>query len=373
MRRTSLLLVPCAVLLRVLWPAPAFAQPLASAGVCDQQALNTSLASEPQRLSLGDARVSLVPPPGVRGLSPAEAERIVPFEVVDLAFGSPEGTVVSTRAVPDANPLVIDMLYDRAEARGRVLGRFEWINRGERVEVGGHRWVLFEYIHRGPGRSDRYARHYWTDFQGSLLVVRFSSHPHRRSEVARSAQSLQVHDCAWASPPAAQASPPAGTARTCSKERLRVAETGRVSIAGGGLSLVPPAGMRVIDEDPSEPTVGFVSDQGAVIMVALGTEPPIVDSPAFQQMVGRRFEAGFQNVEWIAREVVEIAGTRWLRLHFSGEHRGQTLNQQYYITALLGGSAIVGLASPASAFADLQAGFTESAATLRVHDCELAA
>lgn len=371
----------------VLWAAPAIAQPFTSAaGVCDRQALHAWLAADPQRVSLGDARISLVLPPGMRGLAPSEAAQVTGNELADLVFANDEGTVVSIRStagVMENQAMVLRLIYSRTESEGAVAGRFDWIKQGEPVELEGHPATLYEYVHRAlRDRRDRYVRHYWLNIQGSTTVVRFSADPRRRSEAARSAATLRVHDCAWpdgAAADSAGAGALAETPRVCSEEQLRAdlaGEPRRVAMAGGRVSLVPPAGMDAISPPGKDPQVNLAyasPETSGMIMVALGTEPPVVDSPEYQQMLRQRYEAGFENVEWIAREVVEIGGTRWLRLEFTGEHRGMSMHQQYYLTPFLNGGVIMALVVPASTFPAARPELAASVATIRVHDCDLGA
>jgi hypothetical protein len=251
--------------------------------------------------------------------------------------------------------------------------RIRWIKRGEPVTVGGVRWLLLEYAQEQADRRDRYVRVYRTAFQDRGLRVEYDAPYALRAEVARSAETLQVHDCALASaevPGPAGGQPVSSDARTCDQAEIRAqlaADPRRVAIGGGRVTLVPPPGMQMHQRSKAE-TV-FVDSAGVVVIVSFRQDLPILDSPAYREAMERRLETGFQQLEWISREVVDIGGTRWLRMEFTTSMEDLSMRQVYYLAPFQGGGLWLAQVAPASAHAQWEAVLAASAATVQLNDC----
>jgi hypothetical protein len=181
-----------AALLAAAWATAAQAQ---AARSCDS-AQFARLLAQPGRVSFAGGRVSLVPPPGVRLLSPAERERLRD-EPGDVILVDSAGTSIAlwvTGSIP-TRQIVLGAAYT-VEGMALGAGEFRWVRRGEPVSLGGARWWLLEFERQGA-RGREHVWQYITGFRTGGLVVRFVT-PVRgpgRRPTAASISTLRLHDC----------------------------------------------------------------------------------------------------------------------------------------------------------------------------------
>jgi hypothetical protein len=192
-----------AALLALAWGVPAAAQETSHSPVAAvfRACTEAQLRADPQRVSVADGRVSLVPPPGMRALTAAEIEQRPAGERGDLVLVGDEGStsiaVWFMGSAPAAGSPAANLYAIRMEYLGRAAGGMRWNRRGETVELGGARWLAFDYSHR-LGPATRYVQQYATGFQSGGVMVKLtttSSDRERRAALAASAATLRVHDC----------------------------------------------------------------------------------------------------------------------------------------------------------------------------------
>jgi len=153
--------------------------------------------SEPRRVFVRDARVSLVPPEGMRALSPGEIEQKPRNSRGEMVMENSSGATIRLWfADARLSPGVIRHLGNAYNLAGTAMGGIQWIRRGEEVELGGTRWVVFDYVMK-QGRGDVRYRMYMTDFGQGGLAVSFVGPAARREDAAMAASvaTLEVHDC----------------------------------------------------------------------------------------------------------------------------------------------------------------------------------
>lgn len=146
---------------------------------------------EPRRVETAGGRISIVPPEGFRPRSipprPNGRSRTL------LAFANDAGAMIT---VVQGGPLPpVDSAAD-AMAAGMARSIDEVIGRGV-AEVGGTRWGWLEFTGRmGPDRVHNLQ--YMAPFQGQGVVYFTSApgDPELRAQMARSAASLKMADCA---------------------------------------------------------------------------------------------------------------------------------------------------------------------------------
>ncbi|HEU4883244.1 MAG TPA: hypothetical protein VFT45_13380 [Longimicrobium sp.] len=142
----------------------------------------------------------------------------------------------------------------------------------------------------------------------------------------------------------AGAAPAAAAQSLAENGRCDSTDPRRVTVADGHVSLVLPEGLgRATDEmvarrfgtGPFPELV--VSNDTALIFVRFVDEVARVDSPDYQAMRVRVVETvapGFG--QWVAREVVEQGGTRWLVHEYTASTGGATEHHRRYLTAYQG-------------------------------------
>jgi hypothetical protein len=360
-------------------PAAAQQAPAAADRPCDAEELR-ALAADPRRVSMAGGRVSLVPPEGLRVLTPDEIARWQLPEGNQLALGDDRGRIIRLGYLRGGlleDERAREAYATTTEFAGRILGGFQWIDGGSFVEFGGARWLVFAYIAR-----DEYVREYRTDFGAVTLVARFLTRVTREratNEMANSAATLEVRDCRLTAlvPTAAREpsqAPPATAARSCNPEELRALATDprRVSIAGGRVSLVPPTGLPRFPktaEDAAE-EIAYLEPPGTSIIVALGGDY----APTMLRQVMEAMTKAFPTVKWINRgDMVERGRVRWQRVEYTANIVGTEQWTEFYVTSFQGQALTLSVTViPTSSRARWQAALADSVASLVVHDCALA-
>jgi hypothetical protein len=175
----------------------------ADAPVCEAPALQTRLAGDPRRAAVFDERISFVPPAGAAELDEIELARALRGDqrsarvftggdarvMMELVAGRPGD--VETLAFAKG----IETTIGRREEPG---GYIAWAPR-ELVDVGGATALKIEFTrHRGSRADHRII--YVAPFQGRLLWAEFQGAPAARETLARSAATLEVHDCGLVRP-----------------------------------------------------------------------------------------------------------------------------------------------------------------------------
>jgi hypothetical protein len=188
------------------WPEAA-AQPRTEvARTCDEGDLRAHVDS--LRVATAGGRVSLVLPEGMRALTPIEigqrrqagALLLVPKEGA-LVLGDDAGTTISLWQMDKfASRLDVEAFLNTIDWTLAALGGVQWISRrqGEGVSFNGTRWLRLDYTHR-VRQIEHYVQQYLADFQGTTMVVRFSTTSTRgrtRNRFQSSAATLEVSDCA---------------------------------------------------------------------------------------------------------------------------------------------------------------------------------
>lgn len=190
-------------------PAPGTEPPAvarrAAAGppVCEAPALQTRLAGDPGRAAIFDERISFIPPAGATALNEIETGHALRSDtrlgrvftgadawvIMELVAGSPES--VDSPEFAEG----IEASIGRREEPG---GYIAWVPR-EIVDVGGATALKIEFTrHRGSRAEHRII--YVAPFQGRLLWAEFQGAPAARDKLARSAATLEVHDCGLVRP-----------------------------------------------------------------------------------------------------------------------------------------------------------------------------
>ena len=322
----------------------------------------------PPRVSVAEGRISLLPPPETE-VFPTENPR---FALV--LTGGMDATFVSIWFSEwGADAAAAERLAEYIELRAPDV---QWIVR-DTVELGGARWLRFHYTRRLHEHLV-YEQHYATTFQGRGVHVVGTVPAHNQERIAQlqsSAATLQVRDCA---PPATAlaAQPPApAQAGMCRPEQVRIypdpRDPRRVETAGGLISLVPPEGFRArsIPPRPNAPTrtlLAFSNDAGAMVTVMQGGPLPPVDSVA--DIMAASMARHIDQV--IDRSVVEVGGTRWGRLEFTGRLNGRPVHNLQLMSSLQGQGIVVAFTSPADD-EEARARLAASAASLQMADCTL--
>jgi hypothetical protein len=366
----------------LLAAAPAArAQSLAARPSCDVPA--------PPRVAVAGGRVTLVLPEGLRALT---EERYGTDTRPELVLRNEDETASAVVYFLNEVARVDSPTYKATRRRViETLPQFvRWIVR-DVVEHGGARWLLQEFTLRGERTGDDvHFRQLFTAFDGRTLRADFA---HRAADPAAEEQmnqvvaSLEVRDCAPAAALAAagaarRGDAPAGrSVPVCEERDLRAAVLAggprRAWIADGRVSLVPPevtdeltsVEIARMDRKESRPLAAFAGDSVWVSLRLTGAVAE-VDSPAYLAAWVRRLEAGVPaNIGWIARDVVELGGRRWLHLDLVFRRgRGGEVHEVIYATSFLGGTLIVSLGGPPRHTRALE----ESVATLVVRDCAVA-
>ena len=357
----------CAAVLAFAWTAEGAAQ--AARPPCDPTELRAHLAANPPRASIAGGRVSLMPPAGLSARPPDG-----PYEM--LLAGS-DATIVlawfSDWAPDPGSPESSALLSEYIELRSPEI---EWLRR-DTVEISGTRWLRFHYTRRMAGEYVLYEQHYATTFQGRGVHVRLmtnAANEPRRAELAASAATLQVRDCALPEDSAPPAPPPAAPG-VCDPGQLRSypdpAAPRRVETNGGVISLVVPEGMRArsIPRRPNAQSwtpLAFSDDAGTDITVMTG--PPLgpVESLADAMATGMARNIG----EVIRKDVVEQGGTRWARLEFTGQLGGDRIYNLQYMASFGNRGFVVAFRTRADT-PEARARLAESAATLEMENCVL--
>jgi len=184
----------------------------------------------------------------------------------------------------------------------------------------------------------------------------------------RLAVRVAVLAFAWTAEAAAQpARPP------CDQGELRAqlaASPPRVPMAGGRVSLVPPPGLSARPLDGTYDILLAGSD-GTVVLAWTSDWAPDPGSPESSKLLTEYIELRSPEIEWIRRDTLEIAGTRWLRFQYTRRIGGEyVLYEQHYATALQGRGVHVKMMTNAVNEA-VRAQLMASAATLQVRDCAL--
>jgi hypothetical protein len=212
MKPQSRRLAACAaVLLECAWAASTAAQSPQTevARTCDEGELRTHLAADPRRVAMAGGRVSLVPPEGMRALTPDEirqrreqGELLLVGREGTLILGDDAGRTISLEVMGFTDRQEVEAFLDVFDWTLAAFGVTRWISRrqGEGVRMHGTRWLRLEYFHRFRGREhEHYVQRYMTDFQGQVLMATFSTPSPRgrsRDEFANIAATLRVSDCA---------------------------------------------------------------------------------------------------------------------------------------------------------------------------------
>jgi hypothetical protein len=359
------LAVRAAVLMGCAWTAPAAAQ-----ATCD----GAQPAADPGRVAIAGGRVSLVPPPQLtRDTSPAALFR---HEMFLSSFDATFVTVRYSDWAPDpGSPAAAELLAQYIELRSPDI---EWIRR-DVVELEGTRWLRFEYTYRLVGTHLFHVHHYAAAVQGRGVHVELKTPPRnveRVAQLASSAATLRVRDCPPAETAAESARPAAqAAAGVCRREDLgsypNPADPRRVETPDGRVSLVPAEGMRAvgIPPRPNAPTttpLAFSDDSGTSISVMVGGQLPPVDSAADVMAAALGPKVG----EVIGRGVVDVGGTRWARLEFTGQMEGTPIYNLQYMTPYQGRGVVVSFLARADG-PEARARLARSAATLKLVDCAL--
>ncbi|MFL5387070.1 MAG: hypothetical protein ACJ8GN_31635 [Longimicrobiaceae bacterium] len=187
---------------------------------------------------------------------------------------------------------------------------------------------------------------------------------------ASAVRAVVLLSFAWSASVSAQARQ---KARTCAEGELRpragAADPLRVATADGRVSLVRPERMRLDETEKTGDDLTLVADdEGAAIMVSFLDGVALVDSSAFQERMRRRAETSIAGLQWVAQEVVEVGGVRWLRLEYTGRIEEIDHHALVYLASFRGATLLVYLVARDPGW---KAELVRSAATLEVHDCTL--
>lgn len=152
------------------------------------------------RISVGDERVSFIPPPAFKPLTREQIvlkfPRINPPQYV---FANEKQSVTAAVTFASAN-MAPDQLQEFKEAMEQMLPRMipglKWITR-ELVTINHRKWLHLEMTSYAID-TDIHNHLYATSFNGKALLFAFNStvkeYPQAKAELARSAQSIQVRD-----------------------------------------------------------------------------------------------------------------------------------------------------------------------------------
>lgn len=152
-------------------------------------------AGGPQRLTTKGGRISLVPPEGLRVLSPMEVRASLgdDYHLAMVDDGEAAAMMISFRDRPP--PADVQAHREWVETRPRTSSSGETLVASEVMELGGVRWLRLELT--GPPDGIGHKMLYLTSFQGrGLLVTLLAFKPERMPELVKSVATLEVHDCA---------------------------------------------------------------------------------------------------------------------------------------------------------------------------------
>jgi hypothetical protein len=351
---------------------------------CDESALS-ALASHPRRVLREGGRVSLVPPAGLREVAghPALAEGFTP--VLAMADNNSDMMILVTLA--GEVPHVEERSYQDRRRRiveGEDRSLVQWIQR-EVVDLGGGiKSYWMEYF-----KEQRHHLALYTAFQGRTLIIHFTyvgEEPRFQREIEESIATLLVHDCTI--PPgsallagAADAARGGGAYEVCEEPALQahlaVGDPRREAIADGRISLVPPERMQELTSievgqmvrwSESRPARVYSGDS-ALVLLRIEPGGADVGTPAFRAAIERVVGGDKPDqISWIARDVVEQGGARWLRLEYTRRTRrdGESLTI-LYATGFQGRTLFAWFTGRPSA----REALARSAATLEARDCRV--
>ncbi|HJR08320.1 MAG TPA: hypothetical protein VJ842_13755 [Pyrinomonadaceae bacterium] len=134
----------------------------------------------------------------------------------------------------------------------------------------------------------------------------------------------------------------------CAKAQAQVEE--RVQFKDGRVSFVPPAGFKPMSKEDINfkygrngaafaPDFAYSANDRHNVSVAFGAKgsglPPIA-LDELKKMMEKQLESGIPGLEWIAREIVTLNGTRWVRLHLKAQAIDTGIINDMYFTAFDG-------------------------------------
>lgn len=151
------------------------------------------------RITLGDGRVSFIPPPDLKQLTKEQiaASKFSKGKPPDGVFANDSQTV-TVGVVFDFIPLKPEELEDYVYANHRLLSMaIEEVQflAEEVVTINGRQWVHFEVMSEVPD-VDLHNHQYTTSFNGGALVFGFNStnkdYPQYKDALLKSAQSIEI-------------------------------------------------------------------------------------------------------------------------------------------------------------------------------------
>lgn len=166
----------------------------------DASVLSTTSQAE-ARVSLGDGRVSFIPPAHLKPLTKDQiaASKFSKTEPPQHVFVN-ERQTVSVAITFLSMELAPEQLAEYKEAMERLLSRAipeaKWVAR-EMVVISGRKWVHLEVASKAPD-GDLHNHQYTTSFDGRALVFGFNAtvkeYPLVKNAFLRSAQTMQIKD-----------------------------------------------------------------------------------------------------------------------------------------------------------------------------------
>jgi len=97
----------------------------------------------------------------------------------------------------------------------------------------------------------------------------------------------------------------------------------------------------------------------------------MIDMPRYRQALEKELESLHPDLRWIAREVVELGGTRWLRMEYTARERETDRHFQMYVTSFRGRTLIVNMQARASEAARWTAEHARVVESIELRDCDL--
>ena len=161
----------------------------------------TAPETDKGRTSLGDGRVSFIPPPNLKQLTKEQiaASKFSKGKPPDYIFAN-DSQSVTVGIVLNFIPLKPEELEDYVYANHRLLSMaIEDVQflAEEVVTINGRKWVHFEVMSEVPD-LDLHNHQYTTSFNGGALVFGFNStvkeYPQYKDALLNSAQSIEIKE-----------------------------------------------------------------------------------------------------------------------------------------------------------------------------------